>query len=98
MVSTSVGRELKGATMNLESIKILWRQHDGPMSLWGIPYDLRPDQSPKDLFEAENTSGWVWLGTPGWWGHLTKPEIEEIEKFLYSVWALPDCPGEYVKV
>lgn len=57
----------------LASIKILYR--DRNLSLWGIPYLLRPGQSPRHLQEpdgrtmfereergAKNTHDWIWLG------------------------------------
>lgn len=35
----------------LSRIKVLWRQPD-TLSLWGIPYDMRPGQSPYDLWRS----------------------------------------------
>lgn len=35
--------------MNLNTIRVLWRQPD-LMALWGIPYAMRPGQSPRDLW------------------------------------------------
>ena len=37
--------------IDLSSIRVLYRQPD-TLSLWGIPYDLRPGQSPRDLWNA----------------------------------------------
>lgn len=41
--------------MNLNTIRVLWRQPD-LMSLWGIPYAMRPGQSPRDLWEGRQIS------------------------------------------
>jgi hypothetical protein len=37
--------------IKLETIRVLWRQPD-LMSLWGIPYAMRPGQSPRQLWES----------------------------------------------
>lgn len=37
--------------IDLSSIRVLYRQPD-TLALWGIPYDLRPGQSPRDLWNA----------------------------------------------
>lgn len=41
----------------LGEIRVLWRRPD-TMELWGIPYSMRPGQSPRDLYEGRrvNTS------------------------------------------
>lgn len=80
----------------LASIKVLWRQHNGPMALWGIPYFIQPGQTPPDLFDGHNAKDWVWLGMPGWWGRYQKHEQEIIEKFLNELDVTPDSPGEFV--
>lgn len=38
-------------TPSFSDICVLWRQPD-TMSLWGIPYPMRPGQAPRDLWEA----------------------------------------------
>lgn len=44
----------------LDSIVIVWRQCGGVSgsqgTLWGIPYAMRPDQSPGDLWKARERS------------------------------------------
>lgn len=45
----------------LASVRVLWRQSD-TMSLWGIPYDLRPGQEPRHLVAAT----WPDVTPPGW--------------------------------
>ena len=83
----------------LNSIVVLYRQPD-TLALWGIPYAMRPGQQPRDLFRAHrdyvppppghygrkqiDISDWIWLGSPGWWGTLSKEEQGEIEAFLRS--------------
>lgn len=37
--------------INLNSIRTLYRQPD-TLALWGIPYDMRPGQNPRDLWNA----------------------------------------------
>lgn len=77
-------------------ILVLWRQPD-TMSLWGIPYRMRPGQQPYDLWKARrdyvplppghygappiNLDDWVWLGSPGWWGDMSNIRSERIEAF-----------------
>ena len=46
--------------MNLASIRVLWRDRNG--GLWGIPYGMRPGQSPHNLWDSTtlvrlNTNG-----------------------------------------
>jgi len=79
----------------LSSILVLYR--DGNLQLWGIPYKMRPGQSPRDLQRAyeEWTQpryghygapriklDWIWLGSPGWWGSMTPERRAEVEAFL----------------
>lgn len=84
-------------TEKLSTIRILWRQPD-LLTLWGIPYRMRPGQQPYDLWRAHrdwraprpghygshqiDLSDWVPLGQPGWWGDRTRGEIATIEAFL----------------
>lgn len=35
----------------LETIRVLWRRPD-TMELWGIPYDMREGQAPRDLYNG----------------------------------------------
>ena len=83
--------------MRLEEIQVLYRQND-TMSLWGIPYTMRPGQSPSDLLAAGNIQGWVWMGTPGWWGSLPRERVQAIQAFLEPIReadAVPTHPGEF---
>jgi RNA-splicing ligase RtcB len=44
---------------------------------------------------------WVWLGTPGWYGSMTKEEQELVNRFvdrLRSDGLLPQWPGEWQEV
>lgn len=86
--------------MDLGPIRVLWRQPD-TMALWGIPYRMRHDigQSPGDLYEARNTCGWVWLGSPGWYGSYSSGEIQKVVSFLsYHADMIPDNPGEWTEI
>ncbi len=67
---------------DLDSIKVLFRRDDS-LELFGVPYLMRPGQSPRDIFRAGNTRGkWIWLGGPGWWGSMSKPEQALVKAFL----------------
>lgn len=56
-----------GKDVALSEIKVIWCQ---PVTgaLWGIPYDMRPGQSPYDLFRCGRALGrywecdWLYLG------------------------------------
>jgi hypothetical protein len=92
---STVDREverMKTFAQSLAKIRVLWRAPD-TADLWGLPYDLREGQTPYDLFKAStmphptrgfltSISDWVWLGQPGWWGHLDKHAQEAITVFL----------------
>ena len=39
--------------MSFSSIKILFRSPD-TLTLWGIPYEMRPGQSPGDLWRSNS--------------------------------------------
>jgi len=107
----------------LSEIVVLWRQPD-TMALWGIPYDMRPGQSPRDLYEGRKVpdtlaaargwygrtipspgprEGWIWLGSPGWWGNLDQRSQDTISSWLDGVTAgnrldLPQGPAEWILV
>ena len=107
--------------LDLSKIKVLWREPD-VMSLWGIPYEMRQGQSPRDLYLAEwptkrpwtehygrgqpeklsrqVPSGWIWLGTPGWWGSLSSEDQAAIQAFLAGIPKdmIPSGPGEWVSL
>lgn len=83
--------------MNLGVVKVLYRDRD--LALWGIPYLMRPGQSPRDLKDAHDDwrplppghyggmkrpdlSDWIWLGSSGWFGSMTREQIQEVKTFL----------------
>ncbi len=75
-----------GAPIDLSGIRVLWRRPDS-LCLYGLPYDLRPGQSPYDLWRGRKPTpgpcdGWIWLGSPGWWGTLSCGDQEIIAAFL----------------
>lgn len=81
--------------MSLSSIRVLWRC-PGSMGLFGIPYEMRAGQSPRDLYDVGNVSDWTWLGSPGWWGSLSGPYQKRVAAFLGSLGDLvPEGPGEW---
>lgn len=53
-------------------------------TLWGVPYAMCTSvgQTPRHLQEAGRMQGWIWLGSPGWWGHLSPVEIVQTKAFL----------------
>lgn len=55
---------------------------DNNLQLWLIPYPMRRDvgQAPRHLVSAGNTHGWVWLGSPGWYGSLSPELIVECKR------------------
>ncbi len=81
----------------LANIRVLFRQSD-VMALWGIPYDMRPGQSPADIRRAHDNyrapayghygakqvdlSDWVWLGNPGWWYNMSAEDTYAIRAWL----------------
>lgn len=84
----------------LSSIKVLFMAPD-TLTLWGIPYEMRPGQQPGDLFRAHrdyvppkpghygskriDLSDWVYLGEPGWFGSMSAERRAEVEAFLASI-------------
>jgi hypothetical protein len=91
---------------SLQAIKVLYRAPD-TLALWGIPYDMRPGQAPRDLQRARDSwtparpghygskpidlSNWIFLGYPGSRGSLTAVEGETIAAYLTDKAA--DIPG-----
>lgn len=105
----------------LAEIRVIWRQPD-TMALWGIPYEMRPGQAPRDLYNGRrvNTSipscgiyrsesspgvreDWIYLGSPGWWGSMTKEDQAAVTSWLDLVTGgrprqLPQEPSEWIRV
>ena len=80
----------------LRIIRTLFRAPES-LALYGIPYLMRDmpngrPQSPRDLYCRRLGDGsmeivgpksdWIWLGTPGWFGHYNEKQIGEIKAFL----------------
>jgi len=45
--------------------------------------------------------GWIWLGCPGWWGHLPEEHQAAIQTYLKPLKAqglVPGGPGEWVEL
>lgn len=83
---------------SLNEIQVLFRS--GTEQLYGIPYSMHsgnPQQHPRELLDAGTTQDWVWLGSPGWWGHMTYEEISRIQQFLKTVgdW-VPNDPFSWI--
>ena len=93
--------------MSLSKIRVLWRQPD-TLTLWGLPYDLREGQSPRDLWDAPTPElcwgqwaprapgphpGWVYLGSLGWFGSMSDAQIVEVKRFLGTLMQTDDIPN-----
>lgn len=74
------------------------------------PYDLWKSTTTEDTVRSASgwhgarlpapgpRPGWLWLGQPGWWGHLTPEERAAIEDFLAPLRAadlIPSGPCEW---
>lgn len=82
---------------DLWTIVILYRQPD-TMSLYGIPYGMRADvgQQPRDLDRPERRDGWIWLGTPGWWGSMSPGRQRAVQAYLEPLQGIiPTGPAEW---
>ena len=80
----------------LATIRVLYRAPD-TLSLWGIPYGMRPGQQPRDLQRVGNTNGWIWLGCPGWWYSIPKADQDAITQWL-AARDVPAWPCEWCTV
>lgn len=106
----------------LASIRVLFRRDDS-LCLYGITYDMRPGQSPGDIWRASKrhtpmttardwehaarwprsdfTSEWIWLGSPGWWGHMSRESQARVKAWLAvraSRDEIPDGPFEWSRI
>ena len=78
----------------LASIQVLYRQAD-TLSLWGLPYQMRPGQGPKDI-RTEYRGDWIWLGCPGWWCGMSREDQMLVQAFLHIYKDLvPEGPNEW---
>lgn len=41
---------------------------------------------------------WIWLGSPGWWGRMTGPEILLVKQWLSERADIPGNPNEWCEV
>ena len=81
----------------LKTIKVLYRRPDC-LTLYGIPYEMRPHQSPKDILEKYR-GDWIYLGTPGWYNHYSEIEIKLIKYFLAKLGdRVPEWPHEWSRL
>jgi hypothetical protein len=83
----------------LARVVVLFRQSDS-LSLWGIPYRMRPGQSPRDILRGPlgkygPPADWVYLGSPGWWGDLTARDRALVEALLAGADDVPTGPYEW---
>lgn len=84
---------------NLAKIKVLFRTSD-TLILWGICYEMRADvgQAPRDI--AEDLRGdWIYLGQPGWFGSMTRDEVDATKAFLAEhADEIPEGPNEWTRL
>jgi len=84
-------------TKPLASIRVLYLRPDS-LCLYGIPYDMRPGQSPRDIVKYKDhpQHGWIWLGSCGSYAGLFAERVAEIEAFL-AAWKeyIPENPHEF---
>lgn len=83
----------------LRSIRVLYRQDD-TLALWGIPYDMRPGQGPKDILPRFRDH-WIWLGSPGWWGSYSRVDQRLLKAYLRAAGAqdaIPQNPHEWSRL
>jgi len=94
--SRRYGNQASEEQLPLSSIRVLFRAPDA-LTLWGIPYEMRPGQSPRHLLDAYRTwvaprpghygsnqikLGWIYLGEPGWFGSMSRARRAEVDAFL----------------
>lgn len=81
----------------LDTIRVLYTAPE-TLSLYGIPYQMRPGQAPRDIGVGWR-SDWIWLGSPGWFGSMTVDEIALVKAFLHRVAIdIPQNPHEWTKI
>jgi len=79
-----------GIKYKLDGIRVLWRTGSGSMELYGIPYEMRIGQGPRDLVDAE----WPGLLQPGDWRATPRKQRGEAP----SDWVWLGTPGWYGNV
>ena len=87
----------------LGEIRVLYRRPD-TMELYGIKYRMRQGcgQQPADIVDGNEGRvpyEWMYLGSPGYFGHLGDVEQEEIRRKLEE-WGelVPTHPNEWSEV
>ena len=90
------------SSRDLAKVKTLYR-HADTLALYAIPYDMRPGQSPRDLWystafgrQPGQWPEWLYLGSPGWWGHLDADSQRTITAWLSALGnRVPEGPYEW---
>lgn len=89
---------------SLAGVKVVFMAPD-TLTLYGIPYQMRADvgQSPRHLWDPVLgvRSEWVYLGEPGWFGHMSHEQVALAQRFidwLRQHGALPGNPYEWSDV
>ena len=84
----------------MKEIRCLWL-HPHSQVLWGIPHTMRPGQSPRDLWDAGNVSGWIHLTWIPRMGLTNSANISAIDALLARARkqdAIPAHPGEWCEL
>ena len=75
-------------------METLYRSNTGDLSLWAIPYKMKPGQSPRDLLHYQDN--WTWLGSPGWYGDSKDAILNLLSSIPED--AIPLYPGEWTNL
>lgn len=82
---------------DLKQIRVLYRKDDS-LTLYGIPYEMKPGQAPKDILERYR-GAWFYLGEPGWYGNMTTWQMKTVRDFVDRLEAqglVPNGPHEWL--
>ena len=106
---------MRPAAENLAEVKILFRESDTlvlwgipyEMRSGQQPADIlrgyekryRPCGIPSTARLQHPKNYWLWLGSPGWWGGMTKDEQALVRAFLAKYAdAVPNGPNEWARL
>lgn len=84
---------------NISKIRVLFRAPD-TLTLYGVPYEMREGQAPRDIFvgpfKDRFVGEWVYLGEPGWFGLADAAQVKLAKQFIEALKLTDDVPsGSY---
>ncbi len=91
-------------TMALYGIPHELREGQSPNDLFRAewPGRMQPGQRARDVHPRkparEVPSDWVWLGTPGWYGNMTRDQVDAVKAYVRGLADVPSGPGEWCAV